>query len=137
MNKNETNHLAFIDKIKNTASILPSTDIIKFIKVLGEAYNENQITEREIEKIHVQREVLLTEIGRKYDLYERVFERIFDERKIAIHKSFEVIDQGLETNDRELISTGLHSLSQIVSSSPFTDIKKLSNVLESNSIIKI
>lgn len=116
-----TNHLAFIDKIKDTASILPSTDIIKFIKILGEAYNENQITEREIEKIHAQREILLIEIKRKYDLYEKVFERIFDERKIAIHKSFEVIDQGLATSNRELISTGLHSLSQIVSNSPFTD----------------
>ncbi|MGG3158428.1 hypothetical protein ABEP50_22525 [Priestia megaterium] len=137
MNKNDTNQLAFMNKIKETASILPSTDVIKFIKVLGEAYTENQITEREIAKIHAQREVLLTEIRRKYDLYEKVFEQIFSEREIAIHKSFEVIDMGLETNDRELIASGLHSLSKVVSSSPFTDLQKLSNTLESNNIIEI
>ncbi|MED3992240.1 hypothetical protein [Priestia aryabhattai] len=137
MNRNMTNHLTFIDKIKETGAILPSTDIIKFIKILSEAYNENQITEREIEKIHAQREVLLIEIKRKYDLYEKVFERIFDERKLAIHKSFEVIDQGLKTSNRELISTGLHTLSQIVSNSPFTDLRQLSDVLESNSTIEI
>ncbi|MBE5103314.1 hypothetical protein [Priestia aryabhattai] len=137
MNKNDTNQLAFMDKIKETASILPSTDVIKFIKVLGEAYTENQITEREIAKIHAQREVLLSEIRRKYDLYEKVFEQIFSERKVAIHKSFEVIDIGLETNDRELIVSGLHSLSKVVSSSPFTDLQKLSSALESNNIIEI
>ncbi|WP_129726028.1 hypothetical protein [Ectobacillus funiculus] len=85
----------------------------------------------------MQREVLLTEIQRKYDLYEKVFERIFDERKIAINKSFEVIDRGLETNDRELISSGLQSLSRVVSSSPFANLQQLSSALEGNNIIEI
>ncbi|WP_176544940.1 hypothetical protein [Priestia megaterium] len=137
MNKNNTNQLAFMDRIKETTSILPSKDVIKFIKVLGEAYTENQITERELAKIQAQREVLLTEIRRKYDLYEKVFEQIFSERKMAIHKSFEVIDMGLETNNRELIVSGLQNLSKVVSSSPFTDLQKLSNALESNNVIEI
>jgi hypothetical protein len=84
----------------------------------------------------MQRDVLLTEIRRKYDLYEKVFEHIFAERKMAIHKSFEIIDRGLESNDRELISSGLH-ISKIVSSSPFSDLQALSNSLENNKFIEI
>lgn len=56
---------------------------------------------------------------------------------MAINKSFEVIDQGLKTNDRNLISSGLHSLSQVVSSSPFADVQQLSKALEGNNIIDI
>jgi hypothetical protein len=131
------NQVALIDKLKEVSNIIPSQDVIKFMKILGEAYKEQQITEREIAKLQMQREVLLTEIRRKYDLYEKVFEHIFEERKMAIHKSFEIIDRGLETNDRELISSGLHSLSKIVSSSPFSDIQALSNSLENNHVIEI
>ncbi|MDF2565687.1 MAG: hypothetical protein K0Q53_2082, partial [Massilibacillus sp.] len=52
-------------------------------------------------------------------------------------KSFEIIDKGMAENDRELIGQGLHSLSKIVSSSPFADLHKLSGALENNENIEI
>jgi hypothetical protein len=131
------NQVVLINKLKEVSDIIPSKDVIKFIKILGEAYKENQITEREIARLQMQREVLLTEIRQKYAFYEKVIEHIFAERKMAIHKSFEIIDRGLESNDRELISSGLHSLIKIVSSSPFSDIQALSNSLENNKLIEI
>jgi hypothetical protein len=86
------NKVILINKLKEVSDIIPSQDLIKFIKILGEAYKENQITEREIARLQMQRDVLLTEIRRKYDLYEKVYEHIFTERKMAIQKSFEIID---------------------------------------------
>ena len=56
---------------------------------------------------------------------------------MAIQKYFEIIDKGLAENNRELISIGLSHLSQVVTTSPFSDINSLSKKLESNEIIEI
>jgi wyosine [tRNA(Phe)-imidazoG37] synthetase (radical SAM superfamily) len=111
------NEISAWQKVNELAKVIPAQDIFKVVKILGEAYKERQITEREIVKLNNQRDILITEITRKYDLYEKVFEHIFDERQAAVKKSFEIIDKGMAENDRELIGQGLHSLSKIVSSS--------------------
>jgi hypothetical protein len=129
------------DKIFNkfdvASKVIPSADVFQFFTQLTEAYKENQITQRDLAKIQATKEVLLTEITLKYELYRSVFDKIFTERDTAIKKFFSVIDLGIENNDRELISAGLQSLSKVVSSSPFTDLSQLSKALGSNNIIEI
>lgn len=124
-------------KLENVATIIPTEDVLQFFKLLTEAYKEYQITERDIAKIEAQKEILLTEINRKYDLYFTVFNKIFEERKSVVDKSFGIINEGLEKDDKQLISMGLHSLSQVVSSSPFADINRLSATLENSQTIMI
>jgi hypothetical protein len=63
--------------------------------------------------------MVLVEIITRFDLYHRVFDRIFDERKDVIHRHFDIIDRGIAINDKDLIIQGLKGLSTIVSSSPF------------------
>lgn len=94
-------------------------------------------SEVEIRNLEVKEKVLLTEIEKKYDLYNRVFKEIFDERRDAITKSFDIIDRGLADGDKDLISMGLTNLSTVVASSPFSNLKGLSDVIESGGSIQI
>lgn len=132
-----TENEQLLEKLGEVKDIIPATDVLRFFGKLTDAYSEYQITTRELAKIQAQKEILLTEIHMKYDLYHTVFNRIFDERQTAINKSFEIIDRGLESGDRELISMGLQSLSKVVSSSPFANLQQLSGMLERNQTIEI
>jgi len=126
-----------LQKLNQVSELMPSKDVLSFFDKLTDAYKEKQTTQREIAKIHAQKEVLLTEMEKRYDLYHKVFDRIFDERKVAIAKSFEIIDNGLKQGDKELVSIGMQGLSKVVSSSPFANIEQLSNMIEGGKIIEI
>lgn len=130
-------NLTVIEKLKDFEDVMPTADVLNFLGKLTDAYREAKITERELAVLATQKEILLTEIEKKYDLYQTIFNRIFDERAASINKSFEVIDQGLKNGDRDLINMGLHSLSKVVSSSPFGNVKQLSDLLEGNQTIEI
>lgn len=125
------------DDLQELLNIIPSEDVLELIKTLSEAYREGQRCQRDLELINSQKEVILTEIHEKYALYHYAFEKIFDERKDAVNKSFEIIDKGIEENDRVLTELGLKSLSQIVTSSPFSDLDKLSKLLDEDHTIII
>ncbi|MDM5329848.1 hypothetical protein [Neobacillus sp. CF12] len=126
-----------LKKLDQVSDVIPSTDVLNFFNKLTVAYKEAKVTERELAKIQAQKEVLLTEMEKRYDLYHKVFDRIFDERKVAIAKSFEVIDLGLQQGDKELVSIGMQGLSKVVSSSPFANIEQLTNMIEGNRVIEI
>ena len=112
-------------------------DPTSFFKTLMEVYKEGKKTDLEIEQLRMKKEILLAEMEKKHDLYNKIFTEIFVERRMAIQKYFEIIDRGLAENNRELISIGLSHLSQVVTTSPFSDINSLSKKLESNEIIEI
>lgn len=59
------------------------------------------------------------------------------ERRQAIDKFFEIIDKGIEENDRELIAFGLSSLSNVVASSLFSNIGELTKLIESGETIDL
>lgn len=116
---------------------MPSANVLSFFEKLSEAYSQHANTQRELANIQAKKEIVMLEINRRYDLYYQIFGQIFDERRGAINKSFEIIDKGLLANDKELISMGLQGLSNIVTSSPFANIQQLSSMLEGNKIIEI
>lgn len=126
-----------VKKLDSVTDIMPAPDVLNLFHKLTDAYGESQNTKKELAKIQAQKEVVIIEIEKKYELYHHVFDRIFAERGVAITKSFEIIDQGLSSGDKDLISMGLQSLSKIVSSSPFANFQQLSNMLEGNQIIEI
>ena len=116
-----------VDKISD---IMPAADVAKFFQDLMYVYNENK-------KIDLEKEALLHEMELKYELYNKIFYEIFSERRLAINKSFEIIDKGIANQDREIISLGLSTLSKVVTTSPFLDLESLSNALENNEKIEI
>jgi len=124
-------------KLGETAKIIPTPDVLHLFNLLGEAYKEKQFTSLELAKLEAQKEVALFEIKSKYELYHQVFDSIFEERKVAINKSFEIIDRGLELGDKEMVNIGMQGLSKIVSSSPFANLQQLSNALEGRNVIEI
>lgn len=126
-----------VEKINQVTDIIPAADIFSFFNQLTEAYNQSQSTKVELARIEAMKESVLLEIQNKYDLYHKVFDQIFDERRTAINKSFDLIDKGLDSGDKELVSIGMQGLSKIVSSSPFANMEQLSNMLNGNKIIEI
>lgn len=128
---------ALMKKVEKVSNLIPAQNTLSFFENLTIAYKEHQVSMRHIAELEAKKEYLIKEMENKYELYHKVFDNIFDERRMAIGKSFEIIDKGLKDNDRELISMGLKSLSTIVSSSPFGDLAKLSNMIENNQVIEI
>ncbi|HWO76131.1 MAG TPA: hypothetical protein VNM69_09605 [Bacillus sp. (in: firmicutes)] len=126
-----------LEKLNEVSEILPAADVLDFFEKLTDAYKESKMNERELAKIEAQKSILLTEIEKKYELYHKVFDRIFDERSSAINKSFEIIDKGIKDGDKNLISMGMQGLSKIVSSSPFANIQQLTDLIEGNKTIEI
>jgi hypothetical protein len=116
------------DILKN-ASLVPAEELPRLFEMLSEFRREAEITKRELRKYDSMKEVMIREITGKYSFYEFFFSRIFVERQETIRKDFEIIDEGMKRNDRELIAAGITGLSQIVASSPFTDIEKLRRML--------
>lgn len=126
-----------LDSLKDILSVLPAPQIDTFFNNLLTAYEEKQRVDLEKEHIAAKKEVVLKEIEERYNLYNKVFCEVFAERRLAINKSFEIIDKGISENDKDLISMGLASLSKIVASSPFSDLGSLSKLLEGNNTIEI
>jgi len=114
--------------LKDTAPI-PAAEIPRLFDMLVECRKESEITRREEKKYEAMKDVMIREITGKYSFYEFLFSKIFAERAEAIKKDFQIIDEGMKKNNRELIATGVSGLSQIVATSPVTDLDKLRRML--------
>lgn len=123
---------SLVKRVEGVVDLIPTQDALRFFTAILEARNEDLRSRTEIAKVQAAREVALAQIHNKHDLYRRVFDRIFDERRDAISKHFEIIDKGIASGNQELILGGLQGLGQIVATSPFTDLKSLSEVLDGN-----
>ena len=116
------------DVLKATVPI-PAEELPRLFEMLRDCRKESEITQRELKKYEAMKDVMLQEISEKYAFYEFAFSKIFSERAEVIKKDFEIIDAGIKQNNRELIATGVSGLSQVVASSPVTDMEKLRRLL--------
>ena len=119
-----------LSKILDNTTPIPGEDIKRLFELMAETRKESELTKREIKKYESMKEVMIQEITGKYKFYEFFFSKVFEERGEAIKKDFEIIDKGMKENNRDLISAGVSGLSQVVASSPFTDIDKLKKMIE-------
>jgi hypothetical protein len=118
-----------ITEILKNAALIPAEELPRLFEMLTDFKKESEITRREIKKYDSMKEVMISELTGKYSFYEFFFSKIFSERQEIIKKDFTIIDEGMKRNDRELIVAGITGLSQIVASSPFTDLEKLRRML--------
>ena len=118
-----------ISKILKSAAPIPAEEIPRLLEMLQECKRESELTKREVKKYDAMKEVMIQEITSKYAFYEFLFSKIFAERAEAIKKDFDIIDRGMKQNNRNLVTAGVSGLSQIVASSPITDMEKLRNML--------
>ena len=73
-----------LEKIDKVADVMPKAEVLEFFCKLTEAYKEHQITKREIARIEAQKEIILTQIQKKYDAFYFVFNNIFEVSAPAI-----------------------------------------------------
>ena len=118
-----------VAKILKEAGPIPAEEIPKLFEMLVECNRESEMTKREIKKYESMKEVMIQEITGKYNFYEFLFSKIFSERQEVIKKDFQIIDEGMRRNNRDLITTGVAGLSQVVAGSPFTDLEKIRRLL--------
>jgi len=118
-----------ISKILKNSGSIPADEIPRLFEMLLECQKESELTKREIKKYDSIKDVMIQEITGKYTFYEFLFSKIFDERREAIQKDFQIIDEGIKKNNRDLITTGVAGLSQVVASSPIADMDKLRRML--------
>ena len=118
-----------ISEILKNAAPIPAEEIPRLFEMLLSVKKESELTRRELKKYDSMKEVMIQEITGKYNFYEFLFSKIFAERTEAIKKDFEIIDQGMKQNNRELIFAGVSGLSQVVASSPLADLEKLRRTL--------
>jgi len=118
-----------ISKVLKNTSPIPAEELPRLFEMLLSCKQESEITKREEKRYDSMKEVMIQEITGKYQFYESLFSKIFAERQATIKKDFEIIDEGMKRNDRELIAVGVAGLSQVVSSSPFTDMEKLRRLI--------
>ena len=118
-----------ISKILKNSGPIPAGEIPRLFEMLLECQRESELSRREIKKLDSIKEVMIKEITGKYAFYEFLFSKIFDERKEAIQKDFQIIDEGIKKNNHDLIATGVSGLSQVVASSPIADMDKLRRML--------
>lgn len=126
-----------INNLQEAINLVPAADVLSFFNNLVDVYHETLQYNKDLAGIEAKKEILITEIKERYSLYHEVFNKIFDQRSQSIEKFFEVIDQGLKKDNNDLVSSGLKSLSDLVSKSPFSDLNELKALLESNKIIEI
>ena len=118
-----------ISKAIQNAGPIPPEEIPRLFEMLLECKKETEMTKRELKRFESMKEVMLQEITGKYSFYEFLFSKIFAERQELIKKDFEIIDEGMKRNNRDLIDTGISGLSQVVASSPLADLEKLRRAL--------
>jgi hypothetical protein len=118
-----------MSKILKNAAPIPAEEIPRLFELLLETRKESEHTKREIKRYDSMKEAMIQEITGKYSFYEFFFSHLFAERQEAIKKDFEIIDKGMKENNRDLIQTGVSGLSQVVASSPFSDLDKLRRMI--------
>jgi len=123
---------SFLKKLVSAKQYLPAPDITKFFNNLVELHQQNLENKKDLKKLDVSRDILVTEIQLKYDLYEKVLFCIYKEREMVIKKNMEVIDEGIKNKNEALILQGLINISDIVVKSPLKDLSLLKKAIDSN-----
>ncbi|MEI0563864.1 hypothetical protein [Brachyspira pulli] len=94
-------------------------------KEVFDAFKELLKTQKEIEAIRAEKEVRLAEIKTKYKAYRYLFDKVFEERDKSLNKFFNVIDQGIATNNIDMILAGMQNVTSIVQASPLAQAKEM------------
>jgi hypothetical protein len=124
-------------KTVNLARTVTMQDVAAIVTGLVELAREHYRTQVALHEIEAKRAVVLEEIHSRHEQYRRVFEHIFGERRLTIGKLFDVLDEGMAAKDQAVVSGALCGLSQIVATSPFSDLKQLAGVLEGHDRLDI
>ena len=91
---------------------------------LSQIYQQSMQLKRDVAAINAWTDVELAKIAAKYKSCEAFLNKTFGEREKTLNKLYNALDVAIESNNREAIIGAMKGMSEIVTSSPLSDLEK-------------
>ena len=88
---------------------------------------------RDVAAINAWTDVELARIVAKYKSCEAFLNKTFGEREKTLNKLYNALDVAIESNNREAIIGAMKGMSEIVTSSPLSDLEKFAEIYNDTS----
>lgn len=88
-------------------------------------YRQSLEIQRDITKIRACSLVEIKRITEKYNIGHHLIEKVYDERKEALNKHYDLLDKAMATNNKEVLIMTLQNISGIVTSKPFDSFNEI------------
>lgn len=105
-------------------------DVISLQNRIVDVWQESRRIDQNIAMINSAKEIELQKIAAKFTLCREVLAQRFGERHQGLTAHYRVLENALESNDREMIIASLKGISNIVASNPLEDFTAFMNVME-------
>jgi hydroxylamine reductase (hybrid-cluster protein) len=113
------------------------TDTINQVTALVSECNAAKASAAQFRAMEAATLAKIVAIQEKHRTARDILEKIFLERGIALHKYFEVLDKGLETDNIQLVVSGLNSVTHLIATNPLADFDTFYNAIESGQVIEL
>lgn len=100
---------------------------------LSQIYQQSMQLKRDVAAINAWTDVELAKIAAKYKSCEAFLNKTFGEREKTLNKLYNALDVAIESNNREAIILAMKGMSEIVTSSPLSDLEKFAEVYNDTS----
>ena len=87
-------------------------------------YKECVLAEERTKQMQVWGQVEIAKTVAKFKTAQDFMEKTFGERDKALSKHYDLLDDAIKSNDRDMILAALHGISSIVTKSPLDDFEK-------------
>lgn len=117
---------------------LNSKDASDVLKMIVESKRDYEKTKEEetTKRLAIEKaaEIHMAKIKSNKETVENISKAIFNERKNAIDKSFEVLERALDEDKDAVAIAAMNGISDIVKESPLKDFDSISNALQNDNI---
>jgi hypothetical protein len=100
---------------------------------LSQIYQQSMQLKRDVAAINAWTDVELARIVAKYKSCEAFLNKTFGEREKTLNKLYNALDVAIESNNREAIIGAMKGMSEIVTSSPLSDLEKFAEIYNDTS----
>lgn len=100
---------------------------------LSQIYQQSVQLKRDVAAINAWTDVELAKIAAKYKSCEAFLNKTFGEREKTLNKLYNALDVAIESNNREAIIGAMKGMSEIVTSSPLSDLEKFAEIYNDTS----
>lgn len=91
---------------------------------IANMYKECVLAEERTKQMQVWGQVEIAKTVAKFKTAQDFMEKTFGERDKALSKHYDLLDDAIKSNDRDMILAALHGISSIVTKSPLDDFEK-------------
>ena len=105
-------------------------DVIALQHRIVDVWQESRRIDQNIATINAAKEVELQKIAAKFTLCREALAQRFGERHQGLTAHYKVLENAIESNDREMIIASLRGISNIVASNPLEDFTAFMNIMD-------